>query len=173
MNEGTKEYWWGFAALPDGAAYPCRGEDNPLTPVCQFGYGEGMVSVFADLDYFFGDTEADGGHLGEWSSDFFRVLYADDLSHLHEHEIRYADGTSAVPEPREMTDYPSLVLSRPTCWQDELAQDYPGYEVLVQLEEDEDIGLRFYDCGTLFFLIRPEDLTAKRFDRVRCVLYSY
>ena len=173
MNEGTKEYWWGFAALPDGAAYPCRGEDNPLTPVCQFGYGEGMVSVFADLDYFFGDTEADGGHLGEWDRAFFRVLYTDDLSHLHEHEIRYPDGTSAVPEPRKLTAYPSLVLSKPTCWQDELAQDYPGYEVLVQLEEDEDIGLRFYDCGTLFFLIKPEDLAAKRFDRVRCVLYSF
>ena len=89
------------------------------------------------------------------------------------YEIRYADGSSAVPEPRELAGYDSRILSKPTVWTDELAQDYPGYEVLVQLEEDDDIGLRFYDCGTLFFLIRPEDLAARRFDQVRCVLYSY
>ena len=132
-----------------------------------------MVYVFADLDYFFGDIEAEGGHIGEWDSDFFRVLYTGDLSQLHEHEIRYADGTSAVPEPKPMNYNESHVLGAPTCWQDELAQDYPGYQVLVQLEEDDNIDLRFYDCGTLFFLIKPEDLAAKRFDRVKCVLYSY
>ena len=45
--------------------------------------------------------------------------------------------------------------------------------MLLQLDESEEIGLRFYDCGTLFFLIKPEDLAARRFDDVRCVLYSY
>ena len=58
-------------------------------------------------------------------------------------------------------------------WRDEVAQDYPGYEVLVQLDEDDELGLRFYDCGTLFFLIRPEDLAARNFENVKCVLYSY
>ena len=169
----TKDHWWGFAALPDGCEYPYRGEDSPLTPVCQFSYENGMVYVFADLDYFFGDIEAEGGHVGEWDSDFFRVLYTGDLSQLHEHEMRYADGTSAVPEPKPMNYNESHVLGAPTCWQDELAQDYPGYQVLVQLEEDDNIDLRFYDCGTLFFRIKPEDLAAKRFDRVKCVLYSY
>lgn len=166
-------HFWGFAQLPDNIPYPSNGEDNPMTLVCQFALGEGSVCVFADLDYFFGDIDVDGGHIGEWDSNLYKVLYAPTTQNLHEHEIRYEDGTSAVPEPRELTGYPSLVLSKPTCWQDELAQDYPDYQVLVQLEEDDDIGLRFYDCGTLFFLIKPEDLEAKRFDKVKCVLYSY
>lgn len=159
--------------MPDTMTYPSRGQDTPLTLICQFRYGGGMVYVLADLDYFFGDMEADGGHLGEWDKEWFRVLYTEDLSDLHEHEIRYADGSSAVPEARVPEGYDSRFLSKPTAWTDELAQDYPGYEVLVQLEEDDDIGLRFYDCGTLFFLIRPEDLAARRFENVRCVLYSY
>lgn len=167
------EHWWGFAAMPNTMEYPLRGQDNPLTLICQFRCGNGMVYVLADLDYFFGDMQADGGHLGEWDKEWFRVLYTEDLSALHEHEIRYADGSSAVPEARVPEGYDSRFLSKPTAWTDELAQDYPGYEVLVQLEEDDDIGLRFYDCGTLFFLIRPEDLAARRFDQVRCVLYSY
>ena len=164
------DHLWGFALLPDAFPYPCRGEENPMTLVCQARWDEGIVCIFADLDYFFGDIEADGGHLGEWSRDYFKVVYTAADKPLHLHEIRYPDGTPAVPESRPLGD---TFLHPPTCWQDELEQDFPGYEVLLQLEEDEEIGLRFYDCGTLFFLIRPEDLAAHHFDRVRCVLYSY
>ncbi len=166
-------HWWGFAAMPEGCAYPLHGEDNPLTLVCQFAYEEGLVSVFADLDYFFGDMDADGGHIGEWNPNLYKVLYSPTTHNLHEHKIRYADGTSAVPAPRPLEGYDSLVLSQPTAWQDELEQDYPGYQVLLQLEEDDDINLRFYDCGSLFFLIKPEDLAVHNFNNVKCVLYSY
>lgn len=164
------DHLWGFALLPDAFPYPCRGEENPMTLVCQARWDEGIVCIFADLDYFFGDIEADGGHLGEWGRDYFKVVYTGLDTPLHLHEIRYPDGTPAVPESQPLGD---TFLHPPTCWQDELEQDFPGYEVLLQLEEDEEIGLRFYDCGTLFFLIRPEDLAAHHFDRVRCVLYSY
>ena len=167
------EHWWGFATMPENMTYPSNSEDNPMTLICQFKLGEGLVYVFADLDYFFGDIDVEGGNLGEWPTNFYKVLYSPTQTNLHEHEIRYADGTSAVPEPRKMEDYDSKVLSQPTTWTDELAQDYPDYQVLAQLEEDDDINLRFYDCGSLFFLIKPEDLAARNFDRVKCVLYSY
>ncbi|MBP5658516.1 MAG: DUF1963 domain-containing protein [Paludibacteraceae bacterium] len=177
-NRTSDSHWWGFASMPEGMQQPYNGDDNPLTLVCQFRLGEGLIYVFADLDYFFGDTEVDGGRLGEWDERFYRVLYSPTRENLREHAIRYADGTSAVPEPQAL-DAPSkrgeesYVLHLPTVWMDELAQDYPGYDVLLQLDECEDIGLRFYDCGTLFFLIKPEDLAARRFDGVKCVLYSY
>lgn len=161
---------WGFAQLPDSFPYPFHGEDNPMTPVCQAHLDGGILYIFADLDYFFGDLDAESGHIGEWDKDFYRVLYTMEDAPLHLHEIRYPDGTPAVPEARPLGEE---LLHPPTCWTDELAQDYPGYEVLFQLDEDDDIGLRFYDCGTLFFLIKPEDLQAHRFDRVRCALYSY
>ena len=171
-------HWWGFAAMPDNLEYPCNGEDNPLTLICQFHHGEGMVYVFADLEYFFGDLDADGGHIGEWDKNLYKVLYSPTRENLHVHEIRFSDGTSGVPEPEEM-DAPqkrgetSSVLQPAVCFHDEIEQEYPGYQVLLQLDENDGIDLRFYDCGNLFFLIKPEDLAAKRFDKTICVLYSY
>ena len=180
MHELAPEasHWWGFAAMPDELEYPFNGEDNPLTLVCQFQHEEGMVYVFADLDYFFGDYDVDGGHIGEWDKRFFRVLYSPTRKDLHIHEICTENGESAVPqaEPLEapaQRGEESHVLQPATCWTEELEQEYPGYQVLVQLDENDGIDLRFYDCGTLFFLIKPADLKAKRFDKVKCVLYSY
>ena len=179
--DNFRSHWWGFAALPKGMEQPYHGEDNPMTLVCQFALGEGAVWVFADLDYWFGDLEAESGPLGEWNKAFYKVLYAPKVDEVFVHEIRYADGSSAVPEEKSLVvgpgqgplDESSHVLGRATTWTDEIAQEFPGYEVLVQLEEDDDIGLRFYDCGSLFFLIRPEDLAARNFEDVKCVLYSY
>ena len=166
----NEAHWWGYAALPDGMTVPYHGEENPMTPVCQFPLDEGMVYIFADLDYWFGDIEAESGALGEWDTAFYQVLYSPTRENLHEHKLLYSDGTSAVPPAKPI----HKTLPAPAdCWQDELAQDYPGYECLLQLDEDDDIGLRFYDCGTLFFLIRPEDLKTRDFRKVKCVLYSY
>ena len=173
-----QSHWWGFAALPEGLEMPYRGEENPMTLIAQFELGEGAVWVFADLDYWFGDLDAESGPIGEWDASFFKVLYAPTRENVHLHEVRYADGTSAVPaEVKANGEWleanGSHVLGRATTWVDEIEQDYPGYDVLLQLEEDDDIGLRFYDCGSLFFLITPEDLSARNFDAVKCVLYSY
>ncbi len=170
--ELSASHWWGFAAMPEGMEYPSNGEDNPLTLICQFHLGEGMVYVLADLDYFFGDIEAEGGHLGEWPKEFYKVLYSPTRENLHEHEIRYEDGTSAVPPARGVTG-DGLQGSLNGVWRDEIEQEYPGYEVLLQVDEDDEIGLRFYDCGTLFFLIKPEELEAREFENTKCVLYSY
>lgn len=176
MTIQSDNHWWGFAAMPLGMEPPCHGEENPMTLVCQFALGEGMVYVFADLDYWFGDLDAPSGPIGEWSREFFRVLYAPSRENLQLHEIRYPDGSSAVPEERPMNGEGMNGLMGEGVngeWRDELEQDYPGYEVLVQLDEDDNLGLRFYDCGTLFFLIKPEDLAARNFENVKCVLYSY
>ncbi len=173
-----EDHWWGFAVMPEAMDYPYNGDDNPLTLVCQFHYAEGMVYVFADLDYFFGYEDVASGSLGEWSREFFSVRYAPLEGNMREHEIRNADGSSAVPEAQPL-DAPakrgemSAVLKPAQAWQDELEQQYPGYEVLLTLDECDEIGLRFYDCGTLFFLIKPDDLAGKRFDRVKCILFSY
>ena len=166
----TIDHLWGFAQLPDAIPYPYHGEDNPMTLVCQSRLDEGIVYIFADLDYFFGDLEAESGSMGEWSRDFFRVVYTPADVPLQIHEIRYPDGTPAVPDEKPIGE---ALLHPATCWTDELDQDFPGYQVLLQVDEEDEIGLRFYDCGSLFFLIRPEDLQAKRFEHVRCALYSY
>lgn len=154
--------------MPEGMSPPYHGQDNPMTLVCQFALGEGVVYVFADLDYWFGDLDAESGPIGAWSSDLYKVLFSSTRERLHVHEIRYPDGSSAAPDER-----PHNGERGNGEWRDEIAQEYPGYEVLVQVDEDDELGLRFYDCGTLFFLIKPEDLAARNFENVKCVLYSY
>ena len=41
----------------------------------------------------------------------------------------------------------------------------PSTENLLQIDENDDWGLRLYDCGMINFLIRPEDLKSRRFDK--------
>lgn len=170
-------HWWGFAWLPEGVEHPANGEDNPLTPVCQTEYEGGLLSIFADLDYFFGDLSAESGHMGAWDKHLFKVIYTGKEA-LHEHEIRYADGTSAVPEAEpleapEARGEATHLWDHPECFTDEVMQDWPGYRLIAQLDGNDEIGLRFFDCGSLMFLIKEEDLRAKRFDRTVCALYSY
>ena len=51
--------------------------------------------------------------------------------------------------------------------------DVPGYIALLQLEEDYRWGLRFFDCGSLYLLIRPDDLRRRCFDNMRCEVFTY
>lgn len=41
------------------------------------------------------------------------------------------------------------------------------WTLLAQIDTDQDAGMMWGDCGTLYWLIRPEDLAARRFDEAR------
>ena len=43
---------------------------------------------------------------------------------------------------------------------------------LLQIDEDDAWGLRFFDSGMLNFMISPGDLAARRFTAVRAWLHS-
>ena len=43
----------------------------------------------------------------------------------------------------------------------------------LQVDEDDRWGLTFHDCGTLNFLIRPDDLKKRQWDKVACYLFSF
>lgn len=167
----SAEHRWGFAALPEGVEYPYSGEDNPMTLIGQYHLGEGMLYLFADLDYFFGDLDAESGSLGEWDRKLYRVIYSPTRENLHLHQVLDEDGEPALPPAAPVGEQDILPSSYD--FSDEIHQDFPGYKVLAQLEEDDELQLRFYDCGNLTFLIRPADLKARRFDHVKCALYSY
>lgn len=172
------EHWWGSAALPEDAMYPENGEGNPLTLICQFHYGEGLISVMADVDYFLGDMDAESGGIGPWPERMYKVIYSPSRTGLQLHTIAAEDGAMAVPEA-EPLDAPasrgesSHIWGEPICFSDEVRADYPGYVLLLELDESDAHHLRFYDCGALFFLIAEEDLAQKRFDRVVCAMYCF
>ena len=171
--------------------------DDPLTFICQIRCSdlaavdpegllphEGMLYFFAALDYFLGNLDAVvSPGLGEWEAPWFKVLWAPSCENLHTHSILYEDGAEAclpaVPmafscgsagDSCETTGDGFQLLGRP--FYDEVAQEMPGMINLLQIDENDDWNLRFFDCGMLNFLITPADLAARRWSAVRCYLTS-
>ena len=157
---------------------------------------EGMLYFFAALDYFLGNLDAVvSPGLGEWEAPCFKVLWAPSCENLHTHSILYEDGTEACLPAVPMTFVAGggscgsvgnsgdaagdscgvdgdgfQLLGRP--FYDEVVQEMPGMINLLQIDENDDWDLRFFDCGMLNFLIAPADLAARRWSAVRCYLSS-
>lgn len=192
--------WWGQPDMPDDMVYPevtvvdDDGETygDPLTFVCQIRCADiavldsahllphrGMLYFFAALDYFFGniDTPAYPG-MGMWQPKYYKVLYSPTCSNLHTHRIVYEDGTP-VGLPAEAMTFSSCsgtddglrLLGRPYI--DEVAEQMPDMFSLLQIDEEDRWNLTFHDCGMLNFLIAPQHLRARRWDKVCCHLFSF
>ncbi|MBP5488720.1 MAG: DUF1963 domain-containing protein [Bacteroidales bacterium] len=192
----AKSKWWGFPDLPDGLDWPTvqaedEGEvfDDPLTFICQIKCAdlapfdpegllphEGMLYFFGALDYFLGDMDAfTAPGLGEWPSEFFKVLYSPTCESLNTHTLMYDEDTPAALQPEEIKfgsdpDSYTWILGEPFL--EEVREAMPGLIPLLQIDENDDWGLRFFDCGMLNFMISPSDLASRRFDRIRAYLYS-
>ncbi len=189
--------WWGFPDLPDDLDWPTveasdEGEtfEDPLTFICQIRCEElaeldpegllpheGMLYFFAALDYFLGDLDAfTAPGMGEWPAECFRVLYSPVCEGLNTHTLMYDEDTPAALAPESISfktpdreSYTGL-LGEP--YLEETREAMPGLISLLQIDENDEWGLRFFDCGMLNFMIKPADLKARRFDKVRVWLYS-
>lgn len=176
------------------------GINDPMTLVCQircadlapFDPGnllphEGMLYFFAAIDEYLHALDEDGYYverechngMGEWSPDAYRVLYSPSEKNLVIHNTVNEDGSPAyLPAEKidfELSDDPFdpnfKLLGQP--YYEEVRELYPDYLNLLQIEENEDWGLVLYDCGMICFLILPEDLMARRFDRVKVYFHSF
>ena len=190
--------WWGFPDLPDELDWPTvkaddDGEefDDPLTFICQIKCAdlapfdpegllphEGMLYFFGALDYFLGDMDAfTAPGMGEWPSEYFRVLYSPVGEGLNTHTLFYdeEDEIPACPAPERIVfsnEGESFTWLLGEAFAEEAREALPGYVSLLQIDENDDWGLRFFDCGMLNFMIKPADLAARRFDKVKAWLYS-
>ena len=63
------------------------------------------------------------------------------------------------------------LLGEPEPIQDDPRTD--GRELLLQLDSGGPLGFDFGDCGRIYFLMRPEDVAAGRWDRARLALQCY
>lgn len=185
-----KSHWWGFPDLPEACEWPCNEDGDLLTFICQISLEDiseldsdnrlphkGMIWFFADLDYFLGDLDAPCGGTGEWESGTFKVLYSEDNTDLLTHEYYWEDGDPAVLPAEEMTfeaasetDFGFKLLGLPAMTE--------GYEnenerlmSLLQMDEEERWGLRFFDCGTVNFMV-PLDRQNDDFSNVSFCLHS-
>ncbi len=185
-----KSHWWGFPDLPEAYGWPCNNDGDLLTFICQISLEEiseldsdnrlphkGMIWFFADLDYFLGDLDAPCGGTGEWEPGTFKVLYSEDHSDLLTHEYYWEDGEPAVLPAEEMTfeaasetDFGFKLLGQPAMTEG-YENENEGLMSLLQMDEEERWGLRFFDCGTVNFMV-PLDRQNDDFSNVSFCLHS-
>ena len=185
-----KSHWWGFPDLPEACEWPCNEDGDLLTFICQISLEDisefdtdnrlphkGIIWFFADLDYFLGDLDAPCGGTGEWEPCTFKVLYSEDCSDLLTHEYYWEDGEPAVLPAEEMTfeaasetDFGFKLLGMPAMTEG-YEHENEGLMSLLQLDEEERWGLRFFDCGTVNFMIPTERLNDD-FSNASFVLHS-
>ncbi len=185
-----KSHWWGFPDLPEAFEWPCNEDDDLLTFICQIRLEEiaeldtdnilphkGMLWFFADLDYFLGDMDAPCGGSGEWEPGTFKVLYSEDCSDLLTHEYYWEDGEPAVLPAEELsfeatseTDFGFKLLGMPAMTEG-YENENEGLISLLQMDEEERWGLRFFDCGTVNFMV-PTERTNDDFSNVSFCLHS-
>lgn len=192
--------WWGQPDMPEDLEYPeipmvdDNGEEylDPLTFICQLRCDElapydaeqqlphtGMLYFFAALDYFLDSNyNCDSPGLGLWPEEYFRVLYSPTCNNLHTHSIVYDDGTpfglpaEAITFSHSDDDgYGIRLLGDP--YLDDVCEQFPGMLSLLQIDEEDRWRLRFYDCGMLNFLISPEHLRLRQWNKVQCHLFSF
>ena len=191
-----RSHWWGAPDLPEDLAYPCvtvdDGEggryDEPLTFVCQIRCADlapldeenllphrGMLYFFAPLDYFLGEH---GSPLDHHVAPV--VLYTEREEGLEPYDLHWEDTGESVFRPAEAMDFHRVeeargdghrLLGRP--YQEEVEEAHRGCLSLLQIDEDDRWGLRFYDCGMHYFLLSEDDLRARRWDRVEGALFYY
>ncbi|WP_308312470.1 YwqG family protein [Streptomyces sp. ISL-11] len=78
---------------------------------------------------------------------------------------RIGGHADAVQNPVE-AEVAHAVLGKGTSWDDpRLAEETRGWTLLAQFDSDDGAGMMWGDCGTLYWLIRPEDLAERRFDK--------
>jgi len=185
-----KSHWWGFPDLPEAFEWPCNNDGDLLTFICQISLEDvvdldtegrlphkGMLWFFAELDYFLGDLDAPCGGTGEWEPGTFKVLYSEDCSDLLTHEYCWEDGEPAVLQAEQMifeatseTDYGFKLLGMPAMTEG-YENENEGLMSLLQLDEEERWGLRFFDCGTVNFMVLAER-TNDDFSNVSFCLHS-
>lgn len=185
-----KSHWWGFPDLPEICEWPCNEDGELLTFICQISLEDisefdtdnrlphkGIIWFFADLDYFLGDLDAPCGGTGEWEPGTFKVLYSEDCSDLLTHEYYWEDGEPAVLPAEEMTfeaasetDFGFKLLGLPALTEG-YENENEGFMSLLQMDEEERWGLRFFDCGTMNFMI-PAERTNDDFSNVSLCLHS-
>ena len=198
-NLTAKSHWWGFPDLTEGTDFPTITQqayntddkkNDLLTFICQIKLEDiipynsesqlphqGMLYFFAALDYFLGDIDAYCGPIGFWPENSFKIIYTPQTNELHTHKVIWTDGTDACL-PAELMFFE--ITKESECnhkllgvpYFDEVRNNAPKYISLLQIDEDERWGLRFYDCGMLNFLISKEDLEARRFDKAKLYFHS-
>lgn len=194
-----KSKWWGAPDMPEDMPYPyvmVLGDDNeqypePLTFICQIRLEdiadydhdnllphEGMLYFFAAIDHFLQMESPLELPLHEYSGEMVRVLYSPTTDGLKPYELNWEDTGESVFRPAEQMMFGHegesichAMLGSPR--DNEVNERQEKMVQLLRIEEDDNWNLRFYDCGSMYFLISRHNLAKRRFDRVETEVFFY
>lgn len=191
--------WFGDPDMPENMQYPTvevteEGEtyDYPLTFICQINCEdiapydkegrlphEGMLYFFAALDEWLGYESATHNGLGEWPKGEFVVKYAKSINfETFQSCILVDDEDQPLTDPEleivfsECDDAADGIKLLGVPFFEDVRQQYPDMINLLQLDENDEIGLRFYDGGNLNLLMKESDLRFENWKRGKAFLHS-
>ena len=185
--------------MPENMQYPTievteEGEtyEYPLTFVCQINCEdlipfdpeghlphEGMLYFFAAIDEWIGYDSPTHNGIGEWPKGNFVVKYAKSINfETFQSCILVDDDDQSLTEPElEITfsecanDADGIKLLGIPYYQ-EVRDLYPDMINLLQLDENEVIGMNFYDCGNVNLMIKESDLKFGNWKKTKAYLHS-
>lgn len=191
--------WFGDPDMPENMQYPTvevteEGEtyDYPLTFICQINCEdiapydkegrlphEGMLYFFAALDEWLGYESATHNGLGEWPKGEFVVKYSKSINfETFQSCILVDDEDQPLTDPEleivfsECDDAADGIKLLGVPFFEDVRQQYPDMINLLQLDENDEIGLRFYDGGNLNLLMKESDLKFGNWKRGKAFLHS-
>ena len=165
-----KSHWWGAPDLPKGTPYPYvtiqdpEGDfDEPLTFISQINC-EDIAEFDSPLDY----------HIPP------KIIYAEDCSNLEPYEICWEGTNESIFRPAEKINFSLaehtqgdgiIMLGKP--YQDEVLESHGGDICLLQIDESDDWGLRFYDCGMYYIFMNPVYIKNGEWNQASSELFYY
>lgn len=183
--------WWGDPDMPEAMEYPMT-EDYPLTFVCQINCEdiakydpegklphEGMLYFFAALDQWLGYESPLENGIGEWPKGHFVVKYAKEINfETFRSCIMVDEDDNPITEPEreiefsECADDADGIKLLGVPFYEEIRMEYPDMINLLQLDEDDELCMRFYDCGMVNLLMKESDLKFKNWKKTKAYLHS-
>ena len=136
---------------------------------------EGMLWFFAPLDYFLGDFDSPlDYHMQP------RVIYSRQTKDLKPYDLHWEGTEESVFRPAEkivftVAESPCAdgLMMLGTPYQDEVRCQHEGDVCLLQIDEDDRWGLRFYDCGMYFIFVPSRDLCRLCLEKATGELFYY
>lgn len=115
-----------------------------------------------------GLSDADRAFMADpFNSDPFRIEMSDRIDHPRHRVGGYADPVQGSVE----MDVAQQRLGGRVSYSDPALYDQAGqWTSLVQIDSDDDAEMMWGDCGCLYWLMRPDDIAARRFDAAEFTL---
>ena len=140
---------------------------------------EGMLYFFAAIDEWIGYDSPTHNGIGEWPKGNFVVKYAKSINfETFQSCILVDDDDQSLTEPEleitfsECSDDADGIKLLGIPYYEEVRQLYPDMVNLLQLDENEVIGMNFYDCGNVNLMIKDSDLKFGNWKKTKAYLHS-